>query len=88
MTTTLFDLKVKTAIVTSGNGGIGLGIARGLAKAGADIAVVERNGAKSKAAADELAARRGPRLFDHGLNRLRAKQKAPAMPGLQVRENP
>jgi 2-deoxy-D-gluconate 3-dehydrogenase len=55
--TKLFDLKGKAAIVTGGNGGIGLGIARGLADAGADIAVVGRNEAKSKAAATELAAR-------------------------------
>jgi 2-deoxy-D-gluconate 3-dehydrogenase len=57
MTTDLFDLKGKVAIVTGGNGGIGLGIARGLADDGADIAVVGRNEAKSKAAAAELAAR-------------------------------
>jgi 2-deoxy-D-gluconate 3-dehydrogenase len=55
--TKLFNLKGKAAIVTGGNGGIGLGIARGLADAGADIAVVGRNEAKSKAAAAELAAR-------------------------------
>ncbi len=55
--TDLFDLGGKAAIVTGGNGGIGLGIARGLAGAGAHIAVVGRNEAKSKAAADELAAR-------------------------------
>jgi 2-deoxy-D-gluconate 3-dehydrogenase len=55
--TDLFDLGGKAAIVTGGNGGIGLGIARGLAGAGANIAVVGRNEAKSKAAADELAAR-------------------------------
>jgi 2-dehydro-3-deoxy-D-gluconate 5-dehydrogenase len=55
--TTLFDLKGKVAVVTGGNGGIGFGIARGLAEAGADIAVVGRNEAKSKAAAAELAAR-------------------------------
>jgi 2-deoxy-D-gluconate 3-dehydrogenase len=57
MTTTLFDLKGKAAIVTGGNGGIGLGIARGLADAGADIAVVGRNEAKSKAAVADLAGR-------------------------------
>jgi 2-deoxy-D-gluconate 3-dehydrogenase len=51
----LFDLHGKVAIVTGGNGGIGLGIARGLARAGADIAVVGRNAAKSAAAVDELA---------------------------------
>jgi 2-dehydro-3-deoxy-D-gluconate 5-dehydrogenase len=52
-----FDLKGKVAIVTGGNGGIGLGIARGLADAGADVAVVGRNEDKSKAAVAELATR-------------------------------
>ena len=57
MPTKLFDLSGKVAIVTGGNGGIGLGMARGLADAGAAIAVVGRNEAKSKAAAAELAGR-------------------------------
>jgi 2-dehydro-3-deoxy-D-gluconate 5-dehydrogenase len=57
MKTVSFDLSGKVAIVTGGNGGIGLGMARGLADAGADIAVVGRNAEKSKAAAAELAAR-------------------------------
>jgi 2-dehydro-3-deoxy-D-gluconate 5-dehydrogenase len=56
MTSGLFDLRGKVAIVTGGNGGIGLGMARGLANAGADIAVVGRNEAKSNAAAAELSA--------------------------------
>jgi 2-dehydro-3-deoxy-D-gluconate 5-dehydrogenase len=50
MTTKLFDLTGKVAIVTGGNGGIGLGMARGLAEAGADIAIVGRDEAKSMAA--------------------------------------
>jgi 2-deoxy-D-gluconate 3-dehydrogenase len=54
MTTALFDLRGKVAIVTGGNGGIGLGMARGLARAGADIAIVGRNEAKSTAAVAEL----------------------------------
>lgn len=54
MTTALFDISGKVAIVTGGNGGIGLGMARGLAEAGADIAIVGRNEAKSTAAAGEL----------------------------------
>ena len=37
MKTSLFDLSGKVAIVTGGNGGIGLGMARGLADAGAGI---------------------------------------------------
>jgi 2-deoxy-D-gluconate 3-dehydrogenase len=49
-----FDLRGKVAVVTGGNGGIGLGMARGLAAAGADIAVVGRNEAKSTAAVAEL----------------------------------
>ena len=57
MTTKVFDLTGRVAIVTGGNGGIGLGMARGLADAGADIAVVGRNEDKSKAAVAELASR-------------------------------
>jgi len=57
MKSELFGLKGKVAIVTGGNGGIGLGMARGLADAGADVAVVGRNEEKSKAAAADLTAR-------------------------------
>jgi 2-dehydro-3-deoxy-D-gluconate 5-dehydrogenase len=57
MTSGLFNLSGKVAIVTGGNGGIGLGMARGLADAGASIAVVGRNEAKSQAAVDDLKAR-------------------------------
>ncbi|MDQ6674851.1 MAG: glucose 1-dehydrogenase [Chloroflexota bacterium] len=52
----MFDLHGKVAIVTGGNGGIGLGIARGLAQAGADIAVAGRNEDKTTAAVAELQA--------------------------------
>jgi len=51
----MFDLSGKVAIVTGGNGGIGLGMARGLATAGARVVVAGRNRQKSAAAADELA---------------------------------
>lgn len=49
-----FDLHGKVAIVTGGNGGIGLGIARGLAEAGADLVIAGRNTAKTEAASAEL----------------------------------
>lgn len=51
---TLFDLKGKVAVVTGGNGGIGLGMARGLAAAGCDIVVAARNADKSSRAVKEL----------------------------------
>src|SRR6266567_2674706 len=50
----LFDLRGKVAIVTGGNGGIGLGIARGLAQAGADVAIAGRNADKTASAVAEL----------------------------------
>ncbi len=43
----LFDLSGKVAIVTGGNGGIGLGMAEGLAEAGANIVIAARNQEKS-----------------------------------------
>lgn len=50
----MFDLSEKVAIVTGGNGGIGLGYARGLAKAGASVAIWGRNPDKNASAASEL----------------------------------
>ena len=52
----MFELNGKVAIVTGGNGGIGLGMARGLAGAGARVVVAGRNREKSAAARDELGA--------------------------------
>jgi 2-deoxy-D-gluconate 3-dehydrogenase len=50
----LFDLTGRVAIVTGGNGGIGLGMARGMATAGAAIVVAARDEAKSVEAVREL----------------------------------
>jgi 2-deoxy-D-gluconate 3-dehydrogenase len=54
-----FDLTGKVAIVTGGNGGIGLGMARGLARAGARLSLVGRNPEKTAEAARVLAEETG-----------------------------
>lgn len=46
MIQSLFDLSGKTAVVTGGNKGIGMGMAKGLAQAGANIIVASRSIAK------------------------------------------
>jgi 2-deoxy-D-gluconate 3-dehydrogenase len=51
---TAFDLTGRVAIVTGGNGGIGLGMARGLAAHGAAIIVAARNLEKNERAVAEL----------------------------------
>ena len=48
------DLRGRSAVVTGGNSGIGLALAVGLARAGADVAVWARNPERSRAAVDEL----------------------------------
>src|SRR5690349_10519399 len=45
-----FDLSGRVALVTGGNGGIGFGMAEGLAAAGAAIMIAGRDSAKSEAA--------------------------------------
>ena len=50
----MFDLSGRVAIVTGGNGGIGLGMAKGLAAAGVVVVVAARNPDKAEAAVAEL----------------------------------
>jgi len=52
----LFDLSGKVAVVTGGNGGIGLGMAKGLAGAGATIVVGGRDAAKNADAVKQIEA--------------------------------
>jgi gluconate 5-dehydrogenase len=52
----LFDLKGRTALVTGSSQGLGLGLARGLAQAGASVVLNGRDGKKLAAAADTLRA--------------------------------
>jgi NAD(P)-dependent dehydrogenase (short-subunit alcohol dehydrogenase family) len=55
MTTELFDLTGRAAIVTGGNSGIGLGMAEGLAQCGADVCIWGTNPGKNAAAHERLA---------------------------------
>jgi 2-dehydro-3-deoxy-D-gluconate 5-dehydrogenase len=61
-TTELFDLSGRIAVVTGGNGGIGRGIALGLAQAGAAVAVLARNEEKNQRVLGELQALGVPAL--------------------------
>ena len=50
----IFDLSGRVAVVTGGSKGIGLGMARGLARAGSDVAIWSRNRDQGLTAAAEL----------------------------------
>ncbi|MBR49231.1 MAG: 2-deoxy-D-gluconate 3-dehydrogenase [Chloroflexi bacterium] len=54
MSSKLFDLTGKTAIVTGGNGGIGYGMASEIGKSGANVVITGRNSDKTKEAVNEL----------------------------------
>src|SRR6202051_1522092 len=51
---TIFDLQKRVAFITGGNGGIGLGMAKGLASAGAAVVIAGRNKAKAQSTLSEL----------------------------------
>jgi 2-dehydro-3-deoxy-D-gluconate 5-dehydrogenase len=54
---TIFDLQKRVAFITGGNGGIGLGMAKGLASAGATVVIAGRNKTKAQSALAELPSR-------------------------------
>jgi NAD(P)-dependent dehydrogenase (short-subunit alcohol dehydrogenase family) len=64
MAENLFDLTGKVALVTGGTSGLGLGFARGIARAGGDVVVWGRDTAKNARAADDLAQYGGRVLAD------------------------
>ena len=61
----LFDLPGKTAVVTGGSRGLGLEIALGLARAGADIVVVSRDARSCQAAAERIESETGRTAVAH-----------------------
>src|SRR5437868_4212997 len=51
----IFDLSGRCAVITGGNGGIGLGIAQALAAAGCNVSIWGRNAEKNASAASSMA---------------------------------
>ena len=51
-----FDLSGRVALITGGNGGIGLGMARGLLEAGAEVSIWGTNAEKNALALASLQA--------------------------------
>ena len=61
-----FDLSGRGAVITGGNGGIGLGMARALLAAGAKVAIWGSNAQKTERAREQLAAACGDATRVHG----------------------
>jgi NAD(P)-dependent dehydrogenase (short-subunit alcohol dehydrogenase family) len=61
MNPNIFDLKGRVALVTGGNKGLGKAMARGLARAGADLLLASRNEAELKSSLEEILAETGRR---------------------------
>jgi gluconate 5-dehydrogenase len=63
MASELFDLSGKVALVTGGNRGIGLAVAKGMAQHGADIAIVARTRQQLEAAKKQIQASTGKSVW-------------------------
>jgi 2-deoxy-D-gluconate 3-dehydrogenase len=83
----MFDLKGEVAVITGGNGGIGRGIALGLAEAGASVAILARNEEKNRAVVDELA-KAGVPAIAVPLDVTQRDQLAPAMEEVERKLGP
>jgi gluconate 5-dehydrogenase len=59
----LFSLSGKTALVTGGSRGIGLGVAQGLASHGADIAIIARNESQLNTAKEQIQESSGKKVW-------------------------
>ncbi len=73
-----FDLTGKVALVTGGNGGIGLGMADAMAQAGADIVIWGTNAEKNDSAVKKLKAH-GQRAAAYKVNVASESEVADAM---------
>lgn len=70
----LFSLQNKVAIVTGGNGGIGYGIACGLASVGGNIVIAARNPSKTAKAAERIRSDCGVKVLELGVDVRREDQ--------------
>lgn len=61
----LFDLTGKAAVITGGSKGLGFAMAAGLASAGADVILVNRNAAEGEKSATELSGAFGTRVISY-----------------------